>query len=184
MDAPDVIRSVAMGMVVLSHFSLYAYHIPENLTVQLLLHCQIIHFIQSATQDCNTIFVLLTGYLIIKSKLKVSSVFRYLGMVLFYSLGLYAVGVFTGLRPLSWEHIYLNLNCLYQYWFFRYYIYLCCFIPFLNALVSKLNRQGFQILLLMMLIVCTIFQTPAPRYNNIALFGSGTVLLSFFFTIS
>lgn len=181
LPAVDLIRTVGILLVILTHFSLYAFEPPEGLSGRLLFHCRIIHLIEIATKDCNALFVLLSGYILACRPFKANKCLRLLGMVWFYSIGLYAVGVLTGLRILSWEMLYTNLNCLWQYWFFRYYFCLMFFLPFLNMLISHLTHKGLRLLIGLLAALCFVERSMSPLYSNIAEVGSLGVLTSFIF---
>lgn len=102
-------------------------------------------------------FILISGYFsnVSSSKIKLKKILQLYGQVLFYSVGIYLILLLTGVIRFS---IVDAIHSLFpvlsgQYWFFSSYILLMLLMPFLNAMLSKLNNFSLKVLISIIIVV-------------------------------
>lgn len=116
------------------------------------------------------IFVLISGYFLVKSKINVKKVIVVWLQILFYSVSLNLLMVAFGISKFS--YVGLIKACFpiafNQYWFMRVYFYLILCVPFLNKLISSLQKKEYEQLIFLGIVLMVI---PAS-IPGIALFNS------------
>ena len=116
------------------------------------------------------IFVMITGFFMCRSKLKLQSVFRTAFATWFYSVVFFAVAMLAGDEPFSVKAV---LKAFFpvstsQYWFVSAYFALLLFVPFINKLISVLTRRHFFALNCIMVIMWSVLPTFTDKafYSN------------------
>jgi len=99
-------------------------------------------------------YALITGYLCLDSRFRISRILNLWGMVLFYSLGFMLIYLVGGGRCLDFEDI---LTCTFpmtmvHYWYFTEYFRLFFLIPFLNYIVNKLSKKQLVLTMVCLLL--------------------------------
>lgn len=116
------------------------------------------------------IFVLISGYFLVKSKINVKKVIVVWLQILFYSVSLNLLMVAFGISKFS--YVGLIKACFpiafNQYWFMRVYFYLILCVPFLNKLINSLQKKEYEQLIFLGIVLMVI---PAS-IPGIALFNS------------
>ena len=127
-------------------------------------------------------FVLLTGYYQSNSKFRIIKVINLLLLMLFYRVAFYAFCVLIGWKTFNgWYMFIFDLLPLsnFSYWFLNIYIVLYMIAPFLNKLVSSLNKENYKLLLSIMFIFCAII--PRITLNSFIDNSAGYSLIHFVF---
>lgn len=110
----------------------------------------LILLIKTCTIPGTDIFVLISGYFMVKTMPNVKRIVSIWLQMLFYSIGIYVVLVATGYA--SFSVVELIKHCLpvafNQYWFMRVYFYLLICAPFINILIHSLSEKGHRLLIL------------------------------------
>lgn len=164
----ELLRIIAMFLIVLHHaivhglwFNINNYQIinnPEKFSLTTLLGL--------GGEIGVYLFVLITGYFMINSKIKINKVVKLWLPVLFWSV---ITCILSGiiLKDLS----IINLIKAYfpivfdQYWFMTTYIFMYMLIPFLNLIV--LNINGKHIILFLLIGFLIVFNNPLPYEKEI-----------------
>ena len=104
------------------------------------------------------IFVLISGYFLVKSKINVKKVIVVWLQILFYSVSLNLLMVAFGISKFS--YVGLIKACFpiafNQYWFMRVYFYLILCVPFLNKLISSLQKKEYEQLIFLGIVLMVI----------------------------
>ena len=128
----------------------------------------------------NSLFVLISGYFLVRSAFSLRRVLRLWAQTWLYSLLLGALALAAG-WPASLNglwHVAAPVLSL-SYWFITCYLIFCFFAPCLNRLFAALERRAFKRLLLVMFVCFSLLRTLAPGG-----FVSFTKFAMFFFLYS
>ena len=112
--------------------------------------------------------MLISGYYMVTSKFSFTKLFRTWGQVFFYSVGIAAFSVASGMIPFeSFKNTYelLFLCCpivMGHYWFATAYFILLCIAPVLGAAARNLTKKQFEIVLVCLLSVFCFVKTIMP----------------------
>ena len=111
----------------------------------------------------NSLFVLISGYFLVRSPFSLRRVLRLWAQTLFYSLLLGALALAAG-WPLSRGNVWhmaapvLSIS----YWFINCYLVFCFLNPTLNRLYAALERRDFKRLLAVMFVCFSLLRTLVP----------------------
>lgn len=158
----ELLRIISMVLIVAHHFS---YHgvlktSYENGFNSQTLTVFLAEVIESGGKIGVTLFVMITGYFMIHSKINVKKIVLLILQISFYSIGIlllfkwlgFPIGLVDTLRSL--------FPVLYgQYWFMTTYIVLYLFTPFLNKLLLSLKKIDYLKLLLLMTFLWILIPT-------------------------
>lgn len=130
------------------------------------------------------IFVLISGYFMLRSKVSIKRIITTWLQILFYSLSLYLIITFLGFNTFSVIDLVKSILpvSFNQYWFMRVYLYMVLCAPFLNILLINLNKQGHQYLIALgfMLMVIPASIPGITTFNS----DAGNGILWFFMLYS
>lgn len=122
--------------------------------------------------DC---FVLITGYFMCKSKATAAKFFKLLFEVMFYKIVIYLIFVATGVVTFTFTSFARALIPISNVGdgFTTGFIFFYLFIPFINVLISHIDKSMHQKLILLCLFIYTIwYMVPGYRvtYNYVTWF--------------
>ena len=100
-------------------------------------------------------FVLLSGYFLCESTIRLGRWLSIWVQVVFYSFGIYLVLCATGVVPFDWAEAVKStmVVTLRRYWFVTTYLILYAVAPFLNILISAIDRRSHFLLCATMLFI-------------------------------
>lgn len=151
----ELLRIIATILIIISHFSVHG--IGYNVDILTLKPCFNKFLIQNAQIGFLSvdIFVIITGYFSVKSKLKIEKIIRLILQVLFYSISIYAIFLALGIVDFSKYEFYKAIfpTMLNQYWFFSSYILISLLSPFINRYLNNENRRNHLLLIIVLLFV-------------------------------
>ena len=162
----DVLRCMAMLMVVVSHF--FCYGIVPLTTEEPFWNLRdcvgLINFVLSqivivVSSTCVNLFILVSGYFIVTKPVKWKRVVLIWLETVFYGLGISLLFYIINPGDIHLKDLVNSLFPVrsYQYWFISTYLGLICLAPFLSVIVNHLNQVQYRCLLLVSLIFgCTI----------------------------
>jgi surface polysaccharide O-acyltransferase-like enzyme len=158
----ELLRIIAMLMMVISHYMWYAGLLLElNDTIN--GRYIFIMAIRSLTVGCLNLFVMLTGYFMVKASFQFKRFFRLLCQVLFYSLLIPAVLSLLGLPTIAKEDGFYGVLTYFlpvstgHYWFITAYVSLYLICPFLNAAFEEMpKRQLGKIIIILLVLFCGV----------------------------
>ena len=102
---------------------------------------------------CN-LFVLISGYFLCKSnKIKIRKIVDIVVLLIFYGIVIYAVSIYTGLTIVNKDTLKLMLLTIDDRWFINIYVLLYILHPYINKIISNINKKQHTILIL----ICVFF---------------------------
>lgn len=130
----------------------------------------ILHIIQAFAYIAVNCYALISGYLNVDKKFKVKKLLNLWLQVFFYAFGFTIL--FSIIRPetVGLKEIVKGLFpiCCNQYWYFTAYFVVYMISPYLNCILTKMNRKD---LLKLIIILITIFSV-IPTIRCYDLFGT------------
>lgn len=117
------------------------------------------------------IFVLITGYFMIeKREICIRKILKLLFDIAFYGLSIFIITLIIGINQISALGMIKSVvPILFGYrWFVKAWMICYIFIPFINKTLISLNRKEFQILIIIMVILFSIwpFFIPNPPLDD------------------
>lgn len=118
------------------------------------------------------IFMLISGYFLIKASFKLSRLFELVLQTVFYSVLSFAVCFGIGLFYYKVIDVYYILNIVLPihmnvYWFVSVYIALYILSPLISAGVNAISQKQFKIMLIILVIYESIFKSVLPVHLTI-----------------
>ncbi|MCL2253474.1 MAG: acyltransferase family protein [Lachnospiraceae bacterium] len=172
----ELLRIIAMMMVVTMHY-IYRADLLPVLTEQVNEHQNFGLVIESLCIVAVNVFVMISGYFMVKSPFKFRRFCRLLCQVIFYSLTIpLALSVFGLPIIAEAEGVYGFIQYILpistvHYWFVTAYLLLYLISPFLNAAFEKIEKKQLEkIILILLLIFCGI-KSFVPVSLNLDTFG-------------
>lgn len=151
----DLLRIVSMLMIIMYHIIVpgmgqYTFY---NGT----LSVKILYAIGSCGVNC---FLLISGYVNLRSNYKLSRIIKLLLEAIFYNL-LLTIIISISNGSLSFERIIESFDILSNenWWFIRAYLLLFIFMPIVNTAVNTMNKTETSITVILLIIFASIFTT-------------------------
>ena len=167
----ELLRIIAMLTILISHFNIHGDYSNIQTHYKFNEFCVDI-FVFGAV--ANHVFIIITGYFMINSKVKYSKIIVLLLQMVFYSIVIPLVLKTIGLIQLSYiDVLKMTLPIVFGNWFCIYYIILYCFIPYVNILINSLNDNNHRKLIIICLIVFSIIPMITAntwKFSMLALF--------------
>lgn len=136
----ELLRIVSMGLIILFHFSVHGPW-PEDGVLGTDIAVGILAFGGKLGVNC---FVLITGYFMTRSSVRVASVLRVVFETWFYSFALLALFAVLDPALITQERLEKAVLPLIsgEYWFMTNFVALMVLSPFLNLLFAHLGAAG------------------------------------------
>lgn len=170
----EIMRILSMFYIVLWHVILYSGVLyTKNESIKII--CNMLLFLIAVHVNS---FVLVTGYYQSKSTFKQSKVWQIIGSSWFYRVTIMITFILAKIDVISKLQIIKDLLPVTtdNYWFIKMYLLLYCLSPFINKLISCLDKKTYQKLLLVGVIIFCI----VPNITNGEfLFNNGYTLYNF-----
>ena len=140
----EALRILAMFMVLVLHY-LDKGHILTSLTESFTVNSYVAYFLESLAIVAVNVYVLITGYFMCESSMKVSRLLQILCQVMWYVLLIPVVLVLLGQVDITGFTAYDWLKLLFpvhmkHYWFVTSYVILMLFVPFLNPAIKHMSK--------------------------------------------
>lgn len=172
----ELLRIISMIMIVLCHFAThggFSFNV-KSLSIPRLWW----NFIEMGGNFGVDVFVLISGYFLVTSRGKVfdlKRILKFIGQVFIYSIAIYFVFCVIGEQDFSLESCIKALFPITfnSWWFASTYFVLYLIHPFINMLLQKLDKNTYQVLIAMQIILwCIIptFTTSNYQSNNLMWF--------------
>lgn len=154
----ELLRIIAMFLIISSHYILHS-SILEKLEV-FSTNYFIIEIIRAITRISVNLYVLITGYYMIKSMSKVKRIFTLWTTVEFYSILFLIIIIIIqgmpGVKDIIKSIMPISSG---KYWFATVYVALYMLIPFINKLLNSLSKKQYQILVMILFILLVGIRT-------------------------
>ncbi len=160
----ELLRILCMLMVVSLHYLSKGgllFSFQEDFTA----NTWIAYLLESFSVVAVNSFVLLTGFFMVNSVLKVRKVLGLLAQILFYTLGISCILLFIGAVPDYGFYQFVNDILPVQmehYWFMTAYVLLLLFTPILNQALKSMSEKKLREVLFGLLLFFSIPKTILP----------------------
>lgn len=143
----DLLRIVSMLLIVFLHTIIHGGVLEneENYGSAMYFY---VRFTYGLCQVCVNIYIMLSGYFMIKSKFRLQKLVALWMETVFYGLGLRVVFMLTGVKSFS---IVSLVSCFFpiltgRYWFMTIYVGMYLVSPFLNTLINAMDKKQHGLL--------------------------------------
>lgn len=168
----DLLRILAIFMVVTLHVVGQGGMLSS--ATHFSLNESILRIIEIVCLVCNNLYALITGYLYVNSKYKISKIVQLWLRVFFYSAGITLFFYIFMHYDVSIKELVKALfpTLAGTFWYFSTYFVLFIFIPFINEMIHHLSKKQYKNLLFISISflsiawVGRIFDADAFTINN------------------
>ena len=163
----ELLRIIAMFMIVLHHFMIHGVLRNAYSGTPLAVNATkiIADLFESGGKLGVDIFLMISGYFLIKSTPKFKKIFTLLTQVWFYSILFFVINLFLHILPLNRGLIVSSIFPFsYEtYWFVTAYVIIYLFSPYLNQYLLSINKMQFRKFLFLLVLISIIIPTFLPR---------------------
>jgi len=165
----ELLRIISMILIVMHHFAChggYAADVP-------MFNKILLDFFVIGGKIGVNIFVMLSGYFLIKGKFRWQKVLRLVVVVFTYSVVIYSCFLISGKAKFGWEEFSHKIFPIIfnEYWFITAYVITYLLSPFLNKLANNLEEKDFRFLLLILIVFQSIITLVSHNYfSNVGWF--------------
>lgn len=173
----ELLRIISMLGIVLIHYFRHGMNPNDDIITTNRIIYELFSFIGRFGVIC---FVMITGYFMVNSKIKIRSLVKLVLEVIFFSMAITIISMAIGIEPFSIKTLIKSCFPIMfrQYWFISVYVALYILIPFINILVHSLNKRQHLILISILICIFSIipmvtgqrWETTTDFYQNIGLF--------------
>lgn len=173
----ELLRIFSMLFIVFHHFIVHG--IEQSFTTQ--MPNASVHFLASFLASGGKlgvdIFMIISGYFMIRSTFHWSKFFNLLKQMLFYSLLFLGVNCYFHFIPLNALNILQSLLpfTYVGYWFMTCYLVIYLISPYINRLLKNLSYEEYNKFLL--LIITLTFILPSVLPNSINILNNQLIIL-------
>lgn len=177
----EVLRSIAMVMIVICH--LYGYAIGDNpfsISTRGVSNYLLSEFLVVCSSVCVNVFILISSYFSFNRPLNLKRITLLWLQIVFYSLLLTSLSIIVSSSAIPWKELIRSLFPVtnYAYWFCTVYFGFVFFTPFLSKMVMALSRKEHEMLLIVLFVFCCTFSHNIPLGERMGL-NNGFSLLWF-----
>ncbi len=152
----EILRILAMFMVLVLHY-LDKGGILPSLTEPFEANDYVVYLLECFAIVAVNVYVLITGYFMCESNMKISRVLQILCQVMWYMLLIPVVLTLLGQAPLAEFTTYDWLKIIFpvhmkHYWFVTSYIVLMLFVPFINQAIKHMKQKQHLVAMLLLLL--------------------------------
>ena len=167
----ELLRVIAMFFIVLYHEVAHS-GIAEVQNQGIINECIETLFLTLGPVFLN-LFVMITGYFMVKSKMNLKSIAKLVLETFIYSV---SIAVLFALKTKTWPNIRnffpVSSN---EYWYVTAYVAIYLLSPFMNIVLRKINKKQYSVLLALITIFMVI--QPSIFYTNTTIINSGLSLI-------
>lgn len=164
---PELLRCVAMCMVIVLHF-LGKGGLLGELSEPDMQPVRAAAWVLEAFAICAVnLYMLLSGYFLSASRFKLSRLLQLLLQIWTFSVGVGLGAVALGLVPGEEVNTYFLLRLFFpvleeHYWFLTAYIFLYLLLPLIGGAVREMDRKSFRLTLFLFLTAFCLIKTAMP----------------------
>lgn len=159
----ELLRIISMVMIIFHHFAVHGGFTFEEADVSISHFWY--YFIQMGGKIGVNIFVMISGFFLVESKDKqvfnFKRILKFWGQVFFYSVLLTIIAWITSIGEVGIKELIKMMFPLTfgTWWFASTYFVLYLIHPFLNRFLHSINKQTYQKLLVLLVIIWCIIPT-------------------------
>ena len=162
----ELLRIFSMFLIVCHHFAVHS-GFKLMATNDISFNILWTQFLAIGGKLGVDLFVLISGYFLIKSNAKPSSLLRLWLLTAFYGMGLYIIFSLTGDVKFSVRELLINFLGLLTrtYWFVTCYAVMFIFSPFIANALRGMSKEAYKWLLFLSVILWSLIPTLAIAQN-------------------
>lgn len=162
----ELLRIISMLLIIFHHFSVHGKFI--FLGTDSSLNRFWLDFMLLGGKLGVNLFVLISGYFLINKEgplFNIKKLLKLWGQMFFYSVLIYFIFVLFLDVPFSFSSLFPHLIPVLSksWWFASTYFVLFLLHPFINMLLTRINKSTYQIILLLLVIIWSIIPTILSR---------------------
>ncbi|MBQ2834129.1 MAG: acyltransferase [Clostridia bacterium] len=153
----DALRCLSMMMIVMLHVLLHGGALRAADLTSLSFSTALLWILEMGSVCAVNCFGMLSGYLGVGRRVRVSSMLKLWLQVAFYAAGIYLGWAIVRMNPAKMEGWTQGLHPVTSnmYWYYTSYACLCFFVPMLNQLLESAKRtQLRRTLALLLAVIC------------------------------
>lgn len=159
----ELLRIISMLMIITLHFFIFG-KITDKMPIN-SLNYYISYFLKYAFTIAVNLYVMISGYYLVKSKIKIKRIIKLELEIIFYTVGIYLVLLVLGqieFNLIEFEKMFIPITTN-QYWFMTAYMGLYILIPFINKLANSLSKKQYLALIIILTILLSLVKTINPE---------------------
>ena len=163
----ELLRIVSMFLIILLHSIDHSGVLQraENLGGKIYY---IELFLYALTQVSVNLFVMISGYFLVKSDFKMVKIIRLWLEVVFYSLTIRIIFIVVGIKAFSTLSV---ISCFFpvvtgRYWFVTIYLGMYVISPFLNITIKALSKRQLASLNITLFLLFSAWNTIVPEIKG------------------
>ena len=161
----ELLRIVSMLLIISFHYVLKSGYVYNELDLNTFIVKLFYHFGELGVN----LFILISGYFLIKGKFSYKKLILLLVEVLFYQAFIYTICYFAGIYHYTSfrDLIFVIFPTIFaQYWFITAYVLLYLLSPFLNKFANSLDQNTYKKFLLLLLFIWSFIPTVFGIFHN------------------
>lgn len=153
----EIVRIIAMLLIVMSHYSLYSGFNWENINGITVNKIFINTFFEFGTLGVS-LFIIISGYFYDKNKINVYKIIRLILQIFLFSIIGLIIGTVICDSNLNMKNIIKSVmpTTFGLYWFATCYILIYLFSPFLKMVIDKFSKRDLKLLITLMILIWSI----------------------------
>lgn len=162
----ELLRIVAMLMIITLHYLDKGNVLVEFSNMNTVNH-HVAWIVEALSFVAVNIYVLISGYFLLTSRFTFKKLVVLWGQILFYSWGIGAFFLLTGMTGEEatslYELFFVALPVTAgHYWFATIYVLLFAIFPFLNAGIEKMSKGQHKVCIGVLLVIFSVWNTVLP----------------------
>ena len=162
----ELLRLIAMVFVVTVHLLDKGHSLVDPIN-EPSASAYIAWLLESFTIMSISLFILISGYFLVKSSFKLGRLLEIVFAAVFYALGAFIVCVLVGETSLSGMSAYDLLDKIFPihmnlYWFITSYVIIYMASPLINKAVLALSEKQLRYVIILLLIYESLFKSVLP----------------------
>lgn len=162
----ELLRIIAMAMVITLHYLGKGGFLTDP-KESFFAADYLAWFLEAFCVAAVDIYVLISGFFLADAAFRPGRLLRLWAQVFFYSAGVPAVLVLTGILPVSELGRERLLTFCFpvlreHYWFVTAYVLMCLFAPFLGKAARSIPQKQFRLLLLLLFVIFSVSKSVLP----------------------
>lgn len=158
----ELLRIICMIAIILYHYVVHGIKVTNIETIPIFNRVLTSIMLIGGRLACD-VFVLITGYFMIKQKFNMKKVFKLILEMFIYSIVIYAIlKCFNLVKNDTYTFIKALFPIVYGNWFVIYYIMIYLLSPFLNKMINNLNKTSH----FRLICICILLWSIIPTITN------------------
>ena len=167
----ELLRIISMIMILVLHFNLYG--VKYNQIPSTDWHYYFFWTLEYICIIAVNIYVLISGYFLIKSNIKLKKALKLEFQIIFYSIIIYLIMIVINKESFNLR-VFIKLFfpiSTKQYWFMGAYLVMYLLVPFINKLANSLTKAQYKTLLIVLIIFYSLIPTLFQKNNVVNTYG-------------